>query len=556
MLTSLSIRNVVLIDALDLQFSAGLTTLTGETGAGKSILLDSLNLALGGRSDSRFVRHGADQASVTAAFDLPGGHIVGDLLREHGLEGADGELILRRVLGQDGRSKAFINDRPVSVSLLKSIGAHLVEVHGQFEQTGLLDTTTHRQVLDAFGDHGAERAATAAAWEEASRARAALEQAEREADEAGRDEDYLRHVHEELSTLAPEEDEEARLSTERTRLANSGKLIEAAQDTISAIGPDSRADDALGEAAKALDKGNALAPDLFGPAIAALDRAGIELSEVYTAAMTIVADANAEPDKLQAVDDRLAALRDAARKHRCDVGQLPLLLERVTERLAAIDDRSGGLAMAREKAAAAEQAYLAAALALTAKRTHAATRLDQAVGQELPPLKLERARFRTCLEPLERHQAAGHGMDKVAFEVATTPGAAPGPLGRIASGGELARIMLALKVVLAQKEAPGTMVFDEVDAGVGGATAAAVGERLARLGTEAQVLVVTHSPQVAAKARQHWRVLKQDSDEAMRTTVETLDEDARQEEIARMLSGAAITDEARAAATALLATGS
>lgn len=560
MLTGLSIRNVVLIEALDLDFAAGLTALTGETGAGKSILLDSLGLALGGRSDARFVRRDADQASVAAAFDIQSdqaaSHPVKASLAEHGLDNPDGDLILRRVLNADGRSKAFINDRPVSVALLKAVGEQLVEVHGQFDQRGLLDTATHRNVLDAYGGHRAETAAVAAAWETLARARNALETAEQDAEEAQRDEDYLRHVFEELTELAPEEDEEARLAAERTRLANSSKLIDAAQETITAIGPDSRADDALGDAARALEKGAALAPDLFEPVIAALDRAGIELSEVYTAATTIAKDANAEPEMLQKADDRLAALRDAARKHRCEVGQLPLLLERVSDRLAAIDDRSGVLATARQALIDADAAYHTAAATLTAVRKSAATSLDKAVATELPPLKLERARFVTRVDPLEVRHAAAHGLDKVAFEVATTPGAEPGAINRIASGGELARFMLALKVVLARDDTTGTLIFDEVDAGVGGATAAAVGDRLAELGKEAQVLVVTHSPQVAARAAEHWRVAKQDEADTARTTVERLSAEERQEEIARMLSGAAITDEARAAATALMATGS
>jgi len=556
MLSSLSIRNVVLIDSLDLSFHAGLTALTGETGAGKSILLDSLGLALGNRSDSRYVRQGETQASVTAAFEIGPAHPVTTVLVDHGLDPGEGDVMLRRVLSADGRSKAFINDQPVSISLLKTVGAELVEIHGQFDQTGLLDSATHRLMLDLFGGHREATEAVLAAWTRWTEAQAALEEAEKETEDARRDEDYLRHVHQELTELAAASDEEERLTTERTRLTSREKLLDVSRDVIAAIGPDSRADNALGEAARALEKGSALAADLFGPAIAALDRAGIELSEVYTAAVSIADEANAEPDRLQQVDDRLAALREAARKHRCEIGQLPLLLERVSERLAAIEDRSGASSAARQTADEAALNYESAAKTLSAARRAAAQRLDQAVMAELPPLKLERARFATRVDGLDPSQASANGLDRVSFEIATTPGAQLGPLNRIASGGELARIMLALKVVLAQDDGAETIVFDEVDAGVGGATAAAVGDRLLRLGSEAQVLVVTHSPQVAAKAQHHWRVSKAISGDLAMTTVEPLDADARQEEIARMLSGADITEEARAAATALMATGS
>ena len=555
MLSGLSIRNVVLIESLDLSFSEGLTTLTGETGAGKSILLDALGLALGVRSDSRFIRAGANQASVTATFDLPSQHPVLPILEEQGLEQPEEGLILRRILGKDGRSKAFVNDRPVGISLLKSLGAMLVEVHGQFDQVGLLDSTTHRQVLDAYGGHGGLIVETSDAWQTWATAREALQNAEQGAENARRDEDYLRHVHRELADLAPDAGEEPKLTAERSHLANGGKILESVRAIIDAIGPESRADQALGDAAKALEKGAALAPDLFEAATAALDRAGIELSELYTAAVGMTHDVEAEPERLQQVDDRLAALRDAARKHRCDVEQLPPLLECVSEKLSAIDNQSDALAHLKQEADTAALAYQSKARELSRTRHAAAEKLDEAVARELPTLKLDRTRFFARVSTQEKHQAAAHGLNKVRFEVATNPGAEPGPLGRIASSGELARIMLALKVVLAQDDGATAMIFDEVDAGVGGATAAAVGERLARLGEESQVLVVTHAPQVAAKARQHWRVSKAATEDTAVTRVELLDEQERREEIARMLSGASITDEARAAATALMATG-
>ena len=555
MLTGLSIRNLVLIEALDLSFEAGLTALTGETGAGKSILLVSLGLALGDRGDARFVRPGAERASVAATFEVEAGHPACAILADSGLDGQDGGLILRRVLGADGRSRAFVNDRPVSVGLLRSVGERLAEIHGQFDRAGLLDGATHRQLLDSFGGHRRELAAVAETWTALAEARTALDRTAREAEETRRDEDYLRHIDRELSELAPAAGEEEKLAAERVRLANRDRLIEAAQEVLAALGPESGTDEALGRAARALERAAALMPEAMEPAAAALDRAVIEIGEVCSAAVDLAAGADAEPERLQQIEDRLAALRDAARKHRCEVDQLPLLQERIAQRLASIDDTAGTLDEARRAADRAALAYGSAARTLGKARRAAAGRLDTAVAQELPPLKLDRARFVTRVAALDERQASAGGLDRVAFEVATTPGAEPGPIGRIASGGELARIMLALKVVLALDDGPDTLIFDEVDSGIGGATAAAVGERLARLGERAQVLVVTHSPQVAARARCHWRVARIDRDDGAATTVSPLDAGRRQEEIARMLSGAAVTDEARAAATALMAAG-
>ncbi len=553
MLSSLSIRDVVLIDALDLTFHGGLTALTGETGAGKSILLDCLGLALGSRSNSRYVRMGANQANVTATFEIATSHPVARVLSEHGLNSGESDVILRRILGADGRSKAFVNDQLISVGLLKTIGANLVEIHGQFDQTGLLDEATHRQVLDAFGGHPAATEAVLAAWRHWSEARDKLQEFEKEIDNARRDEDYLRHVHGELTDLAVMPDEEDCLTAERARLASREKLLDISHDVVAAIGPDSRADSALDDAARALEKGAALAPDLFESAIAALDRSRIELSEVYIAALAVAEGTDAQPDRLLQVDDRLAALRDAARKHRCEIWRLPSLLEKISERLAVVEDQSGIMAAARRSADEAALAYQNAANVLSETRQAAAERMDKLVMTELSSLRLERARFATRVVALEPAKASAYGLDHVAFEIGTTPGAHLGPISKIASGGELARIMLALKVVLAQDDGTRTIIFDEVDAGVGGATAAAVGERLLRLGKASQVLVVTHSPQVAARAQHHWRVSKTVSDDLAVTAVDPLDANARQEEIARMLSGTAITEEARAAAAALMA---
>ncbi len=555
MLTALSIRDVVLIERLDLSFGSGLTVLTGETGAGKSILLDSLGLALGARAEQGLVREGADQASVAACFNPPPGHPALALLAEQGVELED-EVVLRRVVAKDGRSRATVNDQPVSVGLLRRAGAMLVEVQGQHEQMGLADPAGHAALLDAFAGHGGKRTAVAGAWAGWREARAALQAARTALADAAREEDWLRHAVAELSELAPEEGEEDRLATERQWLQQGERRMEAIALAMAEITPRDRRSAgpaaALRAAARALQRIPAGEANPAAPVLAALDRAEEALAEAEMLLVRLAEDAEADPRQLERAEERLFALRAAARKHGVAPVELTALLADLRGRLDALDTGTAALAELETQAGVARQAYAAAAAALSDSRRAAAERLARAAMRELPPLKLERARFFVEVLPLDEAKWGAAGADAVRFLIATNPGQAPGPLDRVASGGELSRLMLALKVVLSAGSAVPTLVFDEVDSGVGGATAAAVGDRLARVAGQVQVLVVTHSPQVAARGTAHLRVAKQVHARRVRTEVAPLTGVARREEIARMLAGETVTEAARAAADSLL----
>jgi DNA repair protein RecN (Recombination protein N) len=560
MLTALSIREVVLIERLELSFGAGLTVLTGETGAGKSILLDSLGLALGARADAALVRAGAEQASVTACFDhAPQAALA--LLAEQGLEAEEG-LLLRRIVGRDGRSRAFVGDQPVGVGLLRRLGTLLVEVQGQHEQMGLADPATHAALLDAFGVPVRLRHDAAAAWRAWHDALSALTEARAVAVAAARDEDWLRHAVEELATLAPLPDEESQLAAQRQALQAGERRAEAIAAALAELTPrDRRAQGpaaALRAAVRALHRlasPRAGEPDgLAAPAIAALERAEEALAEAETALSRLAAEAEADPRRLEQTEERLFALRAAARKHAVAPAELPGLLDSLAARLISLESGAAEVERLAAAATAARGVFVESAKRLTKARQDAAERLTRAVARELPPLRLDKARFVVEVAPLEEAGWGPGGADSVRFLVATNPGQEPGPLARVASGGELSRLMLALKVVLASGSAIPTLVFDEVDSGVGGATAAAVGERLARVAERVQVLVVTHSPQVAARGAAHLRVAKAVARGRASTGVEPLDARARREEIARMLAGETITEAARAAADDLLAT--
>ena len=552
MLQSLSIRDVVLIERLELSFEAGLGVLTGETGAGKSILLDSLGLALGQRAEARLVRHGAKQAAVSAAFEIGSDAALDSLLEEHGLEADDGVLILRRVLTSDGRSRAFINDQPVSVALLKRLGEALVEIHGQFESQRLLSPANHRGLLDAYGGLKGDAIAVSKLWRNWRQAVETLDEAEAEMAAARRDQEFLVHAVGELETLAPEVGEEKALATQRTMMMHGEHLIDAMNKALAELIRSDGAEESLRSAGHRLEQVADKADGRLDEAIAALDRAAIEAAEGQALLEKASAEIDLDPQKLEAVEERLFALRAQARKHNVDVDGLADLLERMSSQLADVED--GGLRVQKlaEAAQAARAAYGKAAEALSSDRSKAAAGLDQAVSGELVPLKMEKAAFITRLDRLDESSWGEKGMDQVTFEVSTNPGSPPGPLNRIASGGELSRFMLALKAVLAASDAVPTLIFDEVDAGIGGAVAAAVGERLADLAKTAQVLVVTHSPQVASRGNRHWQVSKSGGEGAVKTRIEILSDDARREEIARMLAGAEITEEARAAAHSLL----
>ncbi len=556
MLTALAIRDVVLIDRLDLAFAPGLSVLTGETGAGKSILLDALGLALGARADSGLVRHGCEQASVTAAFEPPADHTVDAVLAAADLEPRDGSLILRRVVTADGRSRAYVNDQPTSVALLRRLGDALVEVQGQFDQRGLMDPATHREALDAFADLAPRAAAVREAWTVWRSAAARLADARAEVDRARANEEWTRHAVGELDRLAPVEGEEARLAETRSVLANAAAVLAAMNAAAAALAGDMAgdggADSAVAQAQRALERVAEKAGGRLDTAVAALDRAAAEIQEAVAEIQSAAQDIEADTGRLSEIDDRLHALRELARKHAVDPADLPALHRTLADRLAALDAQGGGLAALADAERRVRQTFVEAAAGLSSARATAAGRLDAAIARELPPLKLDKARFETTVERLDEPRWGPEGLDAVAFRVATNPGTPAGPLSKIASGGELSRFLLAIKVVLAEASPVPTLVFDEVDSGVGGAVAAAVGDRLARLADRLQVLVVTHSPQVAAQGAHHWRVEKRASGDSAATTVASLDAAARREEIARMLSGAAVTAEARAAADSLL----
>ena len=560
MLLSLTIRDVVLIERLTIEFTPGLCALTGETGAGKSILLDSLGLALGNRADSGLVRPGADQASVTAAFDLPEDHPAEALLGDQGIDVDEDTLVLRRVVRANGRGRAYVNDQPVSATLLRQLADHLVEIQGQFEQRGLMDASNHRDLLDAYGGLAPQRREVAArfkTWKDAVAARAA---AERELAQARDDEEFLRHALEELDDLDPQPGEEAQLAEQRSRLMNAEKLVSAFNTAEAELnGGDSGrgAGESLAAARRALERTAEVAGEEVQAALDALDRSMAECEDALARIHSLSSEIELDAGQQQEIEDRYFALKDLARKHKVEVEQLPDLRQRFADRLAAIDSGTERITQLAREAQAARDAYVGAAEALSKARAEAGDRMDQAVNAELPPLKLDKATFSTKLQPLDEAQWGAAGMEQVAFRVATNPGAAPGPMGKIASGGELSRFLLALKVVLAQVSPDRALVFDEVDSGIGGATAAAVGDRLARLADGRQIMVVTHSPQVAARADHHWRVAKTAPDNGgggatLVTDVSALSPTERREEIARMLAGAEITDEARAAADRLM----
>ena len=538
MLVNLSIRDVVLIDKLDLSFHGGLCVLTGETGAGKSILLDALGLALGSRADSGLLRAGSRQATVTAAFDITDTRELDRLLTEHGLTAEDGLLVLRRNLGADGRSRAFVNDQPVSVSLLRRLGESLVEVHGHFEQRGLLDSGTHRDLLDASGGLEPAAAEVAAAWEAW---RAAVE--------------LQRQEEAELGTLEPQPGEEAALAEERAFLQHGEQLTGAVdQAFVELNGKDGQAgaEAAVGSALSALERVVDKAGGRLDEVIAGLHRTAAELRDIASGLQSLSSNLELDPQRLEQVDERFFALKDVARKHGVEVDELLALREDLAAKLASIDTGEERLTELAAATTAARESYLAAAKSLSRQRADSAAGLDRSVMEELPPLKLDKAAFTTRLESLEEAAWGANGLERVVFEVATNPGSRPGPIGKIASAGELSRFLLALKVVLARVSPRRSLIFDEVDSGIGGATAAAVGQRLARLAADRQVLVVTHSPQVAAVGNHHLRVRKDSQGEVVATEVAELAAQDRREEIARMLSGEQVTEEARAAADRLM----
>lgn len=552
MLQSLSIRNVVLIDKLDLDFKSGLSVLTGETGAGKSILLDSLGLVLGKRAETSLIRRGEDKLSVTAVFDPePDNAGLQSLLAENELE-ADGEMIVKRTLDQSGKGKIFFNDQPISAKLLKDIGKYLVEIHGQFDNQGLLNPANHQDVLDAFGGHGALLSVVSKASREYKEASAARARAEADIARAKEEEDNLRHWVRELEQINPHAGEEAELSARRQELMHAEKIMESLNYAYAVLTEGRDVQSALRSAESAIDKASQYVDGKYAEIYDALDRALVEVIDAVERIESASADVNLNSDEQENIDSRLFALKDLARKHSVGIDELADTLQNFKTRLTNIELGEDGINNLRRAEQEKRQAYIEAANRLHQARVETAAKLDKLVMSELPPLKMEKAKFITLIEKKEESGWSDSGFDNVNFTVATNPNSPQGPINKIASGGELARFMLALKVNLAQSSSVCTMIFDEVDAGVGGATAQAVGERLAKLGQGVQVLVVTHSPQVAAKGNNHFKVEKKTVDNVTTTFVRELSAADKREEIARMLAGETITEQARAAADVLI----
>ena len=552
MLTSLSIRNVVLIDKLDLDFKSGLSVLTGETGAGKSILLDSLGLVLGKRAETSLIRQGEEKLTVTAVFEPePDNAALQQLLEDNDLEAGD-EMIVKRSLSRDGKGKIFFNDQPVSAKLLKDIGRCLVEIHGQFDNQGLLNPAMHREVLDAYGAYDELLAAVRKAFAEYKAAVKNRIEAETNLNRAKEEEENLRHWVRELEQIKPIQGEEAELQQRRSELMNAEKILESLNYAYAALTQGHDVQSALRQAQSAIDKANRHVEGRYDEIYNTLDRALIEASDAIEQIETASANVSLNSSEQENIDSRLFALKDLARKHGVAVDDLAVTLEDFQNRLNAIELGEEGITALRKTETEKRLAYLEVANRLHEQRVKTAEELDRLIMAELPPLKMEKARFMTQIDRLPETSWNEFGCDDVSFTVATNPNSPQGPLGKIASGGELARFMLALKVNLAKSSTVSTMIFDEVDAGIGGATAQAVGERLARLGNEVQVLVVTHSPQVAARGSNHYKVEKFTENNITTTVVRELSPAEKHEEIARMLAGETITDEARAAARVLI----
>ena len=556
MLVQLSIRDIVLIERLDLAFETGLSVLTGETGAGKSILLDSLSLALGGRGDGGLVRHGEDKGQVTAVFDVPADHAVRKLVRDNGFDD-DGDLIFRRQQSADGRTKAYINDQPVSVQLMRQAGQMLVEIHGQHDDRALVDTNAHRLLLDAFAGLSDEAVTVAGlyrSWKDAERS---LRKHREKVESAAREADYLRSSVEELEVLAPKDGEEEELAERRARMQKSERIAGDISEASEFLNGNASPVPHIASLVRRMERKSHEAPGLLEETVALLDAALDQLSNAQMEVEAALRRTEFDPRELERVEERLFSLRAASRKYSVPVTDLPALAVKMIADLAELDAGEERLAQLDKLLGEAKQVFDTAARALSDKRRHAAEALAAAVMAELPALKLERARFMVEITT-DPEEGTAEGIDVVEFHVQTNPGTRPGPIMKVASGGELSRFLLALKVALADRGSAPTLVFDEIDTGVGGAVADAIGQRLKRLSVRVQVLSVTHAPQVAARAATHFLISKGPAggnSDKIATRVATMAPSDRTEEIARMLAGASVTDEARAAAKRLLSGG-
>lgn len=552
MLSELTINNVVLIDKLDLEFKSGLSVLTGETGAGKSILLDSLGLVLGNRAEVSQIRQGTEKLSVTAVFEGEGKkEEVSEFLKEYEIE-TDGELVIKRTLDKNGKGKIFINDQLISAKLLKEIGKFLVEIHGQYDNQGLLNPANHKSILDAYGNYKDLKQTVKRCWQEYKQAEKARQEAEANIAQAKEDEDNLRHWVEELERIGTYSGEEEELSQKRLELMNAEKLIDNLKAAYSSLNGNIDIVSALRQAQTAMEKANQIVAGKYDAIVEILEQSRINAEEAQNEIEEATNNINLNQNELDKIEERIYALRSIARKHQVSVEELPEVLEKFKQRLNNLEMGEDGLQNLRQKEEQARLSYKEQAKELSSQRKATALVLDGKVMAELAPLKMEKAKFITQIEEQKPEEWSEDGIDKIQFTVSTNPNSPQGPLNKIASGGELARFMLALKVNLAQTSNVSTMIFDEVDAGVGGATAKAVGERLARLAKDVQVLVVTHSPQVAASGNHHYKVEKNTQQNVTTTQVRELNGIERQEEIARMLAGETVTQEARAAAKVLL----
>lgn len=554
MLVSLAIKDIVLIDRLRMEFEDGLSVLSGETGAGKSILLSSIGLAIGSRGGKELIRHGKDQGSVTAEFSLPDNHKVWALLGEHAIDFENGQIILRRIVLKDGRSRAFINDQSVSLALIRSVGETLVEIHGQHDERGLLNPAGHRDLLDDFGDYKGLQKKASKSYETLFQLKELLINEQDKLERAKQDEEYIRHNLDELNILNPRVGEEEELAKERSRMMQGETLSEGLGELLDKLLSDKGVDTVLRATIRKMERMAAQAPGLLEKVSENLERAANETSDAIAELEETIRNLEFNPYDLENTEERLFSLRAASRKHNCQVDNLVDLKNEFEQKLSTIEYGDEEVSRLKNEVKTAQEKFEKNVVLLTKERKKAATILDNNVNLELPSLKMDKARFKTFLEPLEKENWNANGGERIDFRVSTNPGAPFGGLIKIASGGELSRFILALKVVLARKTSVATLIFDEIDQGVGGAVANAVGGRLSELAKNAQIMVITHSPQVAARGNCHWYINKMTSeaDGSVVTGVKSLSKDKRREEIARMLAGAEVTEEARAAADNLL----
>jgi|TARA_Y100000588_G_scaffold160242_1_gene174273 DNA repair protein RecN (Recombination protein N) len=554
MLRELSIRNIVLIDSLDLKFDSGLSVLTGETGAGKSILLDSIGLIIGSRADTTLISEKSDQAAVSASFEIENNHPANDLLKDNGLSLNDNYILLRRTLSNDGRSRAFINDQPATIALLKAVGTELIEIQGQFDKYALANTAVQRSALDVFGNLNPLVIEVTNLFKDWSLAQSTLSKAEANFHSINQKKEQIKHDFDELNSLSPSEGEETQINDQRKFLQNGERLLSSFNEAIKELEGDSGSEALIQKSLKIVEKVSELSGNQVDQIILALERASSELREAISELESLARSIETDTSLLETLEERLFELRSLARKHGTDVDNLINVRDSLSDQLESLETKNKDLNKLSEIEQTTKDAYLKACEHLSLERNKTSINLDDAVNNELPPLKLEGAIFKTNVQRLPEQSWSETGIDSIEFLVSTNQGNFPGPLGKIASGGELSRFLLALKVVLTDSDGVPTLIFDEVDSGIGGATASAVGQRLAALSAvkNRQVLVVTHSPQVAAIGNHHWRVTKVESEGKTITKVELLGKKQRREEIARMLAGAKITDEARAAAQTLI----